>query len=238
VHHKVIFNMAQSYGAIDDLKAATPDTSAYGESDNDVTDAKENELVRVPQDMRSLKNENPPGIVVAERFPTRRSTIHRNAIIFSVAACFAISWFLLYKPMSVLEEYEYIVVGAGPAGLVAAVNIAKRLEHEAREMHTVPGKVLVLESGTRSQSAVQKQLNSMKGSGSTGRQQTKLRLKDKKSLLEMSTVNEFDIPLMWNGLSRIGSGVNGMLEYLSHHWPVDQTFLGRAVGGSGIHNAM
>jgi len=48
--------------------------------------------------------------------------------------------------------------------------------------------------------------------------------------------NGFDIPLMWSSLSRKDNGDKGISDFYSHHWPVE--ILGRAIGGSGIHNAM
>ena len=56
-------------------------------------------------------------------------------------------------------------------------------------------------------------------------------------------LNKFDIPFFWNELSKDqeldSSDTDSPSSFYSlHHWPVNQTFLGRAVGGSGIHNAM
>jgi len=144
------------------------------------------------------------------------------------------------------EEYDYIIVGAGPAGLLTAINLAKKLQQEVvigdsltMKGTVSPGKVLLLESGTKSQSDVMKKL--YRGDS------TSLYPKEEKqgeyyqsSLLpfcfvgKQTEMNQFDIPLLWSELS---SKID-LKEYLSHHWPVDQTFLGRAVGGSGIHNAM
>jgi len=127
------------------------------------------------------------------------------------------------EPQDAGEDYEYIIVGAGPAGLLVAFYLAKRLQEESIEAYgdvIHAGKVLVLESGTESQSDVMKALL----------------LHDGRVQQDVwnGANNKFDIPLLWSELS----SKDDWSEYLSHHWPVDQTFLGRAVGGSGIHNAM
>jgi hypothetical protein len=132
-----------------------------------------------------------------------------------------------------LEHYEYIIVGAGPAGLVAGVNLARRLQQEAEKINAVPGKVLILESGTESQSDVLQGLHRLSGA----RQNQSLRpvvAIAKPDAWSLPGLNSFDIPLMWSSLSL----KTDASEYLSHHWPVSQSFLGRAVGGSGLHNAM
>jgi Choline dehydrogenase and related flavoproteins len=124
------------------------------------------------------------------------------------------------------QEYDYIIVGAGPAGLLVAFQLAKRLQQESMEAYgntDHAGKVLVLESGTKSQSDVMTVLFQ----ADAGEEEYKAGRAGRGK-------NAFDIPLLWSELS----SKDDWSEYLSHHWPVDQTFLGRAVGGSGIHNAM
>lgn len=128
-------------------------------------------------------------------------------------------------------EYEYIVVGAGPAGIIAAYTLAKKLQEEAATLTNDVGKVLLLESGTLSQSSVEERIMHLYG----GVLDTEFGIEEDRDQ-EVLEVNEFDIPLMWNKCNN--RRVEGKLNYLSHHWPVAETFLGRAVGGSGIHNAM
>eukprot|EP00557_Chaetoceros_sp_GSL56_P009908 CAMPEP_0176482444 /NCGR_PEP_ID=MMETSP0200_2-20121128/3378_1 /TAXON_ID=947934 /ORGANISM="Chaetoceros sp., Strain GSL56" /LENGTH=798 /DNA_ID=CAMNT_0017878759 /DNA_START=37 /DNA_END=2430 /DNA_ORIENTATION=- len=131
-------------------------------------------------------------------------------------------------PQDLVDEYDYIIVGAGPAGLLVAFHLAKRLQEESIEAHgddIHAGKVLVLESGTESQSDVMKVLLMQQDDG---------RVQQEEELWNDGAKNMFDIPLLWSELS----SKDDWSEYLSHHWPVEQTFLGRAVGGSGIHNAM
>lgn len=135
------------------------------------------------------------------------------------------------------ELFDYIVVGAGPAGIITAVSLARRLEEESQKTkNNYEPKVLLLESGTMSQSSVLRELQ-------------KLSHRKKESNRSRNTfpLNKFDIPFLWNELSQeneVQYGVNNSAStpfkksYELHHWPITQTFLGRAVGGSGIHNAM
>ena len=127
------------------------------------------------------------------------------------------------------HSFRYIIVGAGPAGLVVGINLANRLQQEAERTNKVPDKVLILESGTESQSDVMKELHILSG--------TRRGLRPfvtNSDAWSLAGLNKFDIPLMWSRLS-VKTDAS---EYLSHHWPVGQSFLGRAVGGSGLHDAM
>lgn len=135
------------------------------------------------------------------------------------------------------ELFDYIVVGAGPAGIITAVSLARRLEEESQKTkNNYEPKVLLLESGTMSQSSVLRELQ-------------KLSHRKKESNRSRNTfpLNKFDIPFLWNELSQenevqydVNNSASTPLKksYELHHWPITQTFLGRAVGGSGIHNAM
>lgn len=135
------------------------------------------------------------------------------------------------------ELFDYIVVGAGPAGIITAVSLARRLEEESQKTkNSYEPKVLLLESGTMSQSSVLREL-----------QKLSHRKKESNHSRNKFPLNKFDIPFLWNELSQeneVQYDVNNSAStpfkksYELHHWPITQTFLGRAVGGSGIHNAM
>jgi len=160
-----------------------------------------------------------------------RWAMYFTAFLFGTV--FALSTLGLLPTQGELEHFEYIIVGAGPAGLVAGVNLAKKLQQEAEKINAVPGKVLILESGTESQSDVLKGLNRL--SGTSQRQSLRPVVAiAKPDAWSLPDLNSFDIPLMWSSLSL----KTDASEFLSHHWPVSQSFLGRAVGGSGLHNAM
>jgi len=114
--------------------------------------------------------------------------------------------------------YDYIVVGGGPAGIIAATKLAKFFPNL---------QVLLLESGTVSQSSVL---------------QSKERFcpslwQDDRSF----SLNKFDVPLLWTGVAS-SQGRREMLHmeesWSDHHWPIKKTLLGRGLGGCGLHNAM
>lgn len=117
------------------------------------------------------------------------------------------------------ELYDYIVVGGGPAGIIAATELAKKFPEL---------QVVLLESGEVSQSSVLKRFGRrISGSG----------------LFEDGDfhLNRFDVPLLWTGLasSQERRNVMGMTNSWSkHHWPIEKTLLGRGLGGCGLHNAM
>lgn len=140
--------------------------------------------------------------------------------------------------------FDYIVVGAGPAGIITAVNLARRLEKESLRMRSegkqvFESNVLLLESGTLSQASVLRELEK-RNNGSINFKKEQLQLDAQSILLvdsDLSHLNKFDVPFLWNKLSK-GNGAYLSSLYSLHHWPIDQTYLGRAVGGSGVHNAM
>jgi hypothetical protein len=223
--------MEKTYGSIglqlspggdtqDTFEEETPKDSNQNGSSVSLSASEISPMVANSFDNKSVKGNRP-----------QSQTMHWlfcNAIIVLILTWFAISFFSSDPSTSGSiggeEEYEYIIVGAGPAGLVAAVNIAKRLKKEAQDSNSLPGKVLLLESGTKSQSDVMRKLNSQRHLGNNSMRTSGL------------PPNGFDIPLMWSSLSRKDNGDKGISDFYSHHWPVE--ILGRAIGGSGIHNAM
>ncbi len=163
------------------------------------------------------------------------------------------------------SSFDYIVVGGGPSGIVTAVTLARRLQQETVELKRrnqgqgqgqnenkagegrshnqrmeefAAPKVLLMESGTLSQSDVLKKLQERKNNqNSKNDENEEAMLKDPLLVFQDPSndinINAFDIPYFWNKLS-----MKKGRDYLLHHWPINRTFLGRAIGGSGIHNAM
>ncbi len=146
-------------------------------------------------------------------------------------------------------SFDYIVVGAGPAGIITAVNLARRLDGDE-------SKVLLLESGTLSQSSVLRELERLKNRNRDSKTNYH-NLEDLNSTIyngshnsddevipvyssNLKDLNQFDIPFLWNELSQVHEVEvdSSSLYYSLHHWPIKQTLLGRAIGGSGVHNAM
>ncbi len=144
------------------------------------------------------------------------------------------------------EEYEYIVVGAGPAGIIVAVSLARKLLEAEMHTHqhrsgagagTGAGKVLLLESGTLSQGSVERSPLFDTPDGVLNSNDSQVQNQNQNQN-QSPFINEFDIPIMWNNCNSKENGDDGMRRFLSHHWPVEGTLVGRAVGGSGLHNAM
>lgn len=104
-----------------------------------------------------------------------------------------------------LDGYEYIIVGAGPAGIIVAMNLAEKLLNEAMDRRCSPGKVLLIESGTRSQSAVEEKIREMNGA----------------AINRSLSLNEFDIPLAWSMLSKLRNSLSDRKIYRSHQWESD-----------------
>jgi len=209
--------------------------------------------------------------------------------------------------------FDYIIVGAGPSGIVAAYNLAQRLYNEGHEDVTIQSEpqndrfiksrtkttipnVLLIESGDMSQLNVMKTLykknynkkeynyqskqtpssSSTAAAAASKTRTTKISNENTMEYIHQHYQNDysnndfdpcqpvfvnsnssldmnmFDIPLLWNSLSikntnqssssddhhLSSSSLSSLPNYLLHHWPVKKTFLGRAVGGCGIHNAM
>ena len=136
----------------------------------------------------------------------RRWSVLIVVVVVFLVAVFPVQKELLYYPNNALD-YEYIVVGGGPSGILAAYKLARLL----------PGKVLLLESGTASQSSVLSSLNH--------EVENTLRL------------NKFDIPLLWSGVA--SNKQQGHIDPASsHQWPMTTMLLSRALGGGGLINAM
>ena len=97
-------------------------------------------------------------------------------------------------------RWDYVVVGGGPSGVIAAEGLARRLPDS---------KILLLEGGDAGQAGV----GDLPGNA---------------YLSTTPRLTSFDVPLLWSGVAR-------NKEY---HWPVPSVLIGKALGGSGVHNAM
>ena len=219
--------MKKGYGSIDATLNSTPDSSREDlRQSEQYLDAQAN---RYQFDNENLiyKKDTVEGMHVKQR---KRGSL--LLLILPLIIFMRIIWtvaFYVTISRDREEGYQYIVVGAGPAGIVTAVNLAKRLEQEAVKEGRQAERVLLLESGSLSQSEVMRDLNKFRGTQSSFRN-----IQNKVDSISPLLPNDFDIPLMWTKLNE----KQNIEEYLSHHWPIEETFLGKAVGGSGIHNAM
>eukprot|EP00550_Attheya_septentrionalis_P005292 CAMPEP_0198289636 /NCGR_PEP_ID=MMETSP1449-20131203/7752_1 /TAXON_ID=420275 /ORGANISM="Attheya septentrionalis, Strain CCMP2084" /LENGTH=803 /DNA_ID=CAMNT_0043987993 /DNA_START=150 /DNA_END=2561 /DNA_ORIENTATION=- len=131
------------------------------------------------------------------------------------------------------EEFDYIIVGGGPSGIIAAVSLARQLQSEFPK-----GNVLLLESGTASQSAVLTNLERKRQLSMEERVVKNHQMYMEQLFVQPSRqqgLNEFDIPLLWSGVASSTGDSSGANH---HHWPIQRTLLARAVGGCGVHNAM
>jgi choline dehydrogenase-like flavoprotein len=137
-----------------------------------------------------------------------------------------------YGDSATLFYYDYIIVGAGPSGIIAATELAKSFPKL---------QILLIEAGTMSQSSVQRNLRE-RG------QQPKDRVCDETSpsvLPLPAQLNAFDVPLLWSGIASSAHGIlppstepHNIRHNHKHHWPIRRTLLGKTMGGSGLHNAM
>ena len=136
----------------------------------------------------------------------RRWSVLIVVVVVFLVAVFPVQKELLLHPYDALA-YEYIVVGGGPSGILAATRLARLLS----------GKVLLLESGTASQSSVLSSLNH--------------------EIENTLRLNKFDIPLLWSGVA--SNKQQGRIDPASsHQWPMTTMLLSRALGGGGLINAM
>jgi hypothetical protein len=237
--------MKKFYGSIDTLKSSSHESSLDDLLGNDVNTNHHHDVIDETENLISrIDLPREKGTIIDDAdasIPSCRTSYLRNfrlIICISAFLCgtsaLAMYGLNIFLPTNENLDYEhsfqYIIVGAGPAGLVVGINIAKRLQQDAEITSTVPGKVLILESGTESQSDVMNDLHILSGT----RRGLRPPFVAKSDAWSLAGLNKFDIPLMW---SRLSSKADES-EYLSHHWPVTQSFLGRSVGGSGLHNAM
>lgn len=135
--------------------------------------------------------------------PKLGAIIFLSVFVTIILSSFSEKLFQIVSYTSIEQEFDYIVVGAGPAGIIVAMTLANKLLKEANELGGQRGKVLLIESGTRSQSTVEEVLRII-NKGGTGNVSARL--------------NEFDIPLAWSMLSKAPQKQNDRDYFLSHQW--------------------
>lgn len=135
--------------------------------------------------------------------PKFGAIIFLSVFVTIILTLFSEKIYQIVSCTSIEEEFDYIVVGAGPAGIIVAMSLANKLLKEADELGGQRGKVLLIESGTRSQSTVEEVLRKI-NRGGTGNMSARL--------------NEFDIPLAWSMLSKAPQKQNYRDYFLSHQW--------------------
>lgn len=268
--------MKKNYGAIRDMLTNFPPSN----NNNDAEDEKYEDRIVTPNKAEEVLKEGKKQQRYRQSSSTRR-IVFRAVLVPSLLIFFWISSIVFSHHTKIFRSsstsssqnmkkkqitthpmsFDYIVVGAGPSGIVTAVNLARRLQQREEKLQlenenrTTTSKVLLLESGALSQSSVLKALQNISKRGDNyntenlyeGKYADPLLLHDldvTESVFTDSSLdlNKFDVPYYWNELSKQKSEQDTMNYtnsfYSLHHWPIDQTFLGRAVGGSGVHNAM
>lgn len=135
------------------------------------------------------------------------------------------------------ETYDYIVAGGGPAGILVATELARKLGTSY--------KILLLEAGTISQSSVMENVyrKQMEDLSAAATKSTKNSAKPYWSMSPFTSfpqlLNQMDIPILWSGVASKATG--NQTKTVSddfHHWHVPKTLLAKALGGCGVHNAM
>lgn len=165
---------------------------------------------------------------ISQRPSWQRQWALLSVMILAGASILSI-WSLRYRDPGVdKKSYDYIVVGGGPSGIIAATKLARAFPDL---------RVLLLESGTASQSSVLASLGSSHLPKSSSVDSGDVWQDD-----GVADLNMFDIPLMWSGVASSQGRLN-LLEgdkeiWSNHHWPIRRTLLARALGGCGVHNAM
>jgi hypothetical protein len=109
-------------------------------------------------------------------------------------------------------RYDYIVVGAGPAGIIAAVSLARALPQQT---------IVLLEAGTTSQASVLSNIQATMAQRRRRRQQCRPRnhappccdgdasdgrSNPRSSPWSTTSLNEFDVPLLWSGVAASSGG--------------------------------
>lgn len=141
----------------------------------------------------------------------------------------------LNSHISLESDYDYIVCGGGPAGVIAATKLAEKLPS---------ARILLLESGSVSQSAVLKALQTQRQNASTTEttMDSNGRISAKMNVDSDTILNKYDIPWMWSGIASTQRRAQSFQltpdPQSSTYWPIPLALLVRGLGGCGLHNAM
>ena len=148
-----------------------------------------------------------------------------------------------YNNVPVVKHPDYIVVGGGPSGILAATQLAQKLPHAT---------ILLMESGTVSQSNVLSNLQQQKQQQQQSRSSQAVDMdvsgqtqyhSTLSSSTSSSSLNKYDIPLMWSGIATTQRRVQETFGLepdpkAATYWPIPLALLARGLGGCGLHNAM